>query len=105
MRTQLVISAAAALLIGSGAAVAQKQTPREASPPAVSSHPETHPQSTTPDRPPATAMPDANKPSPGNDRPDSCRVREDGARNGYCGRSEDCARRREEVAAGTWVTA
>jgi hypothetical protein len=64
MRTQLVISAAAALLIGSGAAVAQKQTPREASPPAVSSHPETHPQSTTPDRPPATAMPDANKPSP-----------------------------------------
>ena len=25
---------------------------------------ETHPQSATPDRPPATAMPDANKPSP-----------------------------------------
>ena len=63
MRTQLVISAAAALLIGSGAAVAQNQTPRDTSPPAVSSHPETHPQSATPDRPPATAMPDANKPS------------------------------------------
>jgi hypothetical protein len=42
MRTQLVTLAVAALLIGSGAAVAQKQTPREASPPALSSHPETH---------------------------------------------------------------
>jgi hypothetical protein len=66
MKTQLMILAAAALLVGSGEALAQKQTPREydSSGPAVSSHPEAHPQSTTPDRPPAATMPDANKPSP-----------------------------------------
>jgi hypothetical protein len=64
MRTQLVILSAAALLLGSGAVLAQKQTPAGESPPALSSHPEAHPQSATPDRPPAAAMPDANKPSP-----------------------------------------
>ena len=64
MRTQLVILAVAAPLIGPGPAVAQKQAPREANPPALSSHPETHPQSMTPDRPSATALPNANKPSP-----------------------------------------
>jgi hypothetical protein len=63
MRTKLVILATAALA-GSGVALGQTQTPREASPPAVGSHPETHPQSTTPDRPQAAVMPDANKPSP-----------------------------------------
>jgi hypothetical protein len=61
MRTQLVILSAAALLLGSGAVLAQKQTPAGESPPA---NPEAHPQSATPDRPPAAAMPDANKPSP-----------------------------------------
>jgi hypothetical protein len=64
MRTQLVILAAAALLFGSGATLAQKQSPAGDSPPALSSHPGAHPQSATPDRPPAAAMPDANKPSP-----------------------------------------
>jgi hypothetical protein len=64
MRTQLVILSAAALLLGSGAVLGQKQTPAGESPPALSSHPEAHPQSATPDRSPAAAMPDANKPSP-----------------------------------------
>ena len=82
MRTQLVMSSAAALLIGSGAAVAQKQTPRETSPPAVSSHPETHPQSMTPDRAPRNRHAGCQQALPGNDRPDSGRVREDGARKG-----------------------
>jgi hypothetical protein len=65
MRTQLIILAAAALL-GSGAALAQKQTPsgNDTSGAPTSSYPGAHPQSTTPDRPPATAMPEANNPSP-----------------------------------------
>jgi hypothetical protein len=57
--------AAAALLVGSGGALAQKQTPRAYDgSPAISSHPEAHPQSATPGRPPAATIPDANKPSP-----------------------------------------
>jgi hypothetical protein len=64
MRTQPVILAAVALLVASGAALGQTQAPRGDSPPALSSNPEAHPQSATPDRPPASTMPDANKPSP-----------------------------------------
>jgi hypothetical protein len=66
MRRQLVILAAAALLMGSGAALAQTQTPRgnDTSGAPTSSYPGVHPQSTTPDRPPAAAIPEANKPSP-----------------------------------------
>jgi hypothetical protein len=65
MKTQSVILAAAVLLVGSGGALAQNQTPRAYDgSPVISSHPEAHPQSATPDRPPAAAMPDANKPSP-----------------------------------------
>jgi hypothetical protein len=66
MKTQVVILAVAALLVGSGAALAQKQTPgqHDRSGASTSSHPEMHPQSATPDRPPAAAMPKANAPSP-----------------------------------------
>jgi hypothetical protein len=64
MRTQPVILAAIALLVGYGAALGQTQTPRGDSPPELSSNPEAHPQSATPNRPPASALPDANKPSP-----------------------------------------
>jgi hypothetical protein len=67
MRTQLVISTAAALLlVGSGAGLAQKQTPRQPdnSGAPTGSYRETHPQSMTPDRPPAATMPRANAPSP-----------------------------------------
>ena len=64
MRTQPVILAAVALLVASGSAPGQTQTPRGDSPPALSSNPEAHPQSATPDRPPASTMPDANKRSP-----------------------------------------
>ena len=63
MRTQPIILAAVAILVG-GAALGQAQTPRGDSPPALSSNPEAHPQSVTPDRPPASTMPDANKRSP-----------------------------------------
>jgi hypothetical protein len=66
MRTQLIMLAAAALLTGFGAALAQKQTPtgNNTSGAPTSSHSGAHPQSTTPDRPPAAAMPEANNPSP-----------------------------------------
>jgi hypothetical protein len=59
MKTQLVVSAVVALLVGAGAALAQKQTPRQhdsSSAPATS-------ERATPDRPPAAAMPKANTPS------------------------------------------
>ena len=67
MKTQLMISVAVGLLVGSGGALAQNQTPRgyDSSGPPVSSNPEAHRQSTTPDRPAAAAMPDANKSSSG----------------------------------------
>jgi hypothetical protein len=57
MRRQLVILAAAALIMGSGAALAQTQTPRgnDTSGAPTSSYPGAHPQSTTPDRPPAAS--------------------------------------------------
>src|SRR5215831_3059875 len=65
MKTQLVVLAAATLLVGSGAALAQKQTPgsHDRSGASTSSHPGMHPQSATPDRP-AAVMPDVNKTSP-----------------------------------------
>jgi hypothetical protein len=65
MRMQLVILVAA-LIMGSGAALAQMQTPRgnDTSGAPTSSYPGAHPQSTTPNRPPAAAIPEANKPSP-----------------------------------------
>jgi hypothetical protein len=60
MKTQVVISAAVALLVGSGAALAQKQTPKQHD----SSPAPTTSQGATPDRPPAATMPKANAPSP-----------------------------------------
>jgi hypothetical protein len=57
MKMLVVISAAVALLVGSGAALAQKQTPKQHdSSPA--------PTTSRPDRPPVAAMPKANAPSP-----------------------------------------
>jgi hypothetical protein len=60
MKMLVVISAAVALLVGSGAALAQKQTPKQHD----SSPAPTTSQGTTPDRPPAAAMPKANSLSP-----------------------------------------
>jgi hypothetical protein len=61
MRQQLVILAVAGLLVSSGVAFAQTQTPKQYddSPGAPTAS-----QSTTPDRPPAATMPDTNVPSP-----------------------------------------
>jgi hypothetical protein len=60
MKTQVVISAAAALLLSVGVAAAQKQTPKQhdSSPAPATS------ERATPDRPPAATMPKANAPSP-----------------------------------------
>ena len=57
MRTQLLILAA--LFVGCGPGLAQQQTPNNSS----GAPSATHPQTATPDRPPATAMPEANRPT------------------------------------------
>jgi hypothetical protein len=57
MKTQVVISAAAAVLLSVGVAAAQKQTPNSSPAPTTS-------ERATPDRPPAATMPKANAPSP-----------------------------------------
>src|SRR5207247_3468921 len=60
MKTQVVISAAVALLLSVGVAAAQKQVPKQhdSSPAPATS------ERATPDRPPASTMPKANAPSP-----------------------------------------
>ncbi len=60
MRKQSVVLVAAALLVSSGVASAQKQTPQQYD---KSSAP-TALQSTTPDKPPATTLPEVNTPAP-----------------------------------------
>jgi hypothetical protein len=60
MRKQSVMLAAAALLVSSGVTSAQKQTPQQYD---KSSAP-TGLQSTTPDKPPATTLPEVNTPAP-----------------------------------------